>query len=157
MVRVALPRLRRSWVSASVSTAASGNDSVAAQVAGARGRCPGNVVMRAPPLDSVVARISARCTVRTPVRDPAQSAADVHQARRVARAAHLGPVLRTLPILSASMAVEVSEFFRANVPPNPQQVSAAGSSTSVIPRTARSSCSGLSPTRSIRSEWQVGW
>ncbi len=63
----------------------------------------------------------------------------------------------TFDILSASIAVEVSAFFTANVPPNPQQTSASGSSTSASPRTARSSCSGLSPTRSIRSEWHVGW
>ena len=66
-------------------------------------------------------------------------------------------VASTFDILSASIAVETSGFFSANVPPNPQQVSAAGSSTRSMPSTARSSCSGLSPTRSIRSEWQVGW
>ena len=38
----------------------------------------------------VEARIVARCTVRVPVRDPAQPAADVHQARRVAGRADLG-------------------------------------------------------------------
>ena len=63
----------------------------------------------------------------------------------------------TLAILSVSIAVEVSAFFTANVPPKPQHWSAAGSSTRSSPRTARSSCSGRSPTRSSRSEWQVGW
>ena len=66
-------------------------------------------------------------------------------------------VSSTLRILSASMAVDVSAFLTANVPPNPQQVSASGSSTRSIPATWRSNRSGRSPTRSIRSEWQVGW
>ena len=66
-------------------------------------------------------------------------------------------VSSTLRILSASMAVEVSAFLTANVPPKPQQVSASGSSTRSIPVTLRSSRSGRSPTRSRRSEWQVGW
>ena len=60
-------------------------------------------------------------------------------------------------ILSASMAAETSGFFIANVPPNPQHTSALGSSTRSIPRTCRSNDSGLSPTRSRRSEWHVGW
>ena len=67
------------------------------------------------------------------------------------------PVSSTWRILSASIAVDVSAFFTANVPPNPQHCSAAGSSTRSSPRTWRSSRSGLSPTRSTRSEWQVGW
>ena len=67
------------------------------------------------------------------------------------------PVSSTFLILSASIAVDVSAFLSANVPPNPQHWSASGSSSRVIPRTLRSSRSGLSPTRSIRSEWQVGW
>ena len=49
------------------------------------------------------------------------------------------------------------QFFTANVPPNPQHSSARGSGTRSIPRTAASSRVGRSPTRSIRSEWQVGW
>ena len=63
----------------------------------------------------------------------------------------------TFDILSASIAVDVSAFFSANVPPKPQHESAWGSSTSSSPRTLRSSRSGLSSTRSIRSEWHVGW
>jgi hypothetical protein len=81
----------------------------------------------------------------------------VHEARRVAGGADLAPVSSTWRILSASIAVEVSAFFIANVPPKPQHWSASGSSTSSSPRTARSSRSGLSPTRSPRSEWHVGW
>ena len=64
------------------------------------------------------------------------------------------PVDSTCRILSASIAVEVSAFLSANVPPKPQHWSASGSATSSSPRTRRS---GASPTRSIRSEWQVGW
>ena len=66
-------------------------------------------------------------------------------------------VSSTLRILSASIAVDTSAFFTANVPPNPQHSSASGSSTSSSPRTEESSRSGPSPTRSARSEWHVGW
>ena len=62
------------------------------------------------------------------------------------------PVAATLASLSASIAADTSWFFSANVPPKPQQDSAAGSSTSSRPATARSSRSGRSPTRTIRSE-----
>ena len=65
--------------------------------------------------------------------------------------------LRALRVLSASIAVETSAFFTANVPPNPQQVVASGSSTRSMPRTARSRRSGRSPTFSRRSPWHVGW
>ena len=41
--------------------------------------------------------------------------------------------------LSPSIAIDVSAFFTANVPPNPQHSSARGSSTRSIPRTARRS------------------
>src|SRR5664280_3065294 len=54
------------------------------------------------------------------------------------------------------MAVEVSAFFSAKVPPNPQQLSAFGNSVSRMPSTALSSRTGLSPTCSIRRLWQVG-
>ena len=67
------------------------------------------------------------------------------------------PVASTLRILSASIAVEVSAFLTAKVPPNPQQTSASGSGTRSMPETRRSSRIGRSPTRSSRSEWQVGW
>ena len=59
--------------------------------------------------------------------------------------------------LSLSIAAEVSAFFTAKVPPKPQHSSASGSSTRSSPRTAASSRSGRSPTRSSRAEWQVGW
>ncbi len=67
------------------------------------------------------------------------------------------PVSSTCRILSASIAVEVSAFLTAKVPLTPQHSSAPSSSSSVSPLTALSSCSGLSPTRSTRSEWHVGW
>ena len=63
----------------------------------------------------------------------------------------------TCRALSEPIAMETSAFFMANVPPKPQHSCAPGSSTRSMPRTARSSWSGRSPTRSIRSEWHVGW
>ena len=62
------------------------------------------------------------------------------------------PVWRTAATLSAQIAADTSAFFTENVPPNPQQDSASGRSTRSRPRTARSSRSGASPTRSMRSE-----
>ena len=67
------------------------------------------------------------------------------------------PVLITAAHLSAPMAAEMSGFLTENVPPKPQHTSAEGSSARSSPRTARSSRSGASPVRSIRSEWQLGW
>ena len=67
------------------------------------------------------------------------------------------PVSRIRRSLSVSIAVEVSAFLTAKVPPKPQHCSAAGSSTRSMPRTARSSRTGASPTFSSRSEWHVGW
>ena len=103
-----------------------------ADAARAPSACRGRSLMR--PLASVAARISARCTVRGAGAQPGQAAADVHQARRVAgRSTTSAPVARTLRILSASIAVEVSAFFSANVPPKPQHWSARGSSTRSMP------------------------
>ena len=48
---------------------------------------PMSVTVAPPP---VLARISARWTVPTPVRSRRQAAADMHEARRVASGAHLG-------------------------------------------------------------------
>ena len=59
-------------------------------------------------------------------------------------------------ILSESIAMDVSAFFTANVPPKPQHSSASGNSTSSMPRTALKSFFGASPTPSILKEWQVG-
>src|SRR6266576_537860 len=67
------------------------------------------------------------------------------------------PVSITHRHLSSSIAVEVSAFLTANVPPKPQHSAASGSSTSSRPRTPRSSRSGAAPTCNTRSEWQVGW
>ena len=66
-------------------------------------------------------------------------------------------VSSTARTLSASIADETSAFLTAKVPPKPQHSVADGSSTSSMPFTARSRRSGLSPTPSSRSEWQVGW
>ncbi|GAB3837072.1 hypothetical protein GCM10029963_01600 [Micromonospora andamanensis] len=62
------------------------------------------------------------------------------------------PVEITWRILSANIAIDVSAFFTANVPPNPQHCSAAGNSTNSSPRTARSNRTGRSATRNIRNE-----
>src|SRR5690606_16982389 len=101
---------------------------------------------------AVLARISARWTVRVPLRSRDRPPPMCMRHDASPAVATSAPVASTLRILSASMAVDVSAFFSANVPPNPQHWSASGSSISVIPRTRRSSRSGLSPTRSIRSE-----
>ena len=62
------------------------------------------------------------------------------------------PVSRIVRTLSVSIAIEVSAFLTANVPPNPQHSAASGSSCRSMPLTARSSRSGRSPTCSMRSE-----
>src|SRR5205085_7696291 len=87
---------------------------------------------------SVDARISARCTVRVPERS--RDSPPPMCIRQLASPALQTSawVESTLAILSVSIAVEVSAFFTAKVPPNPQHCSAAGSSSRVSPRTARS-------------------
>ena len=67
------------------------------------------------------------------------------------------PVSSRWRSLSESIAIEVSAFLTANVPPKPQHSWASSISTRSMPWTARSSRSGRSPTFSSRSEWQVGW
>ena len=69
----------------------------------------------------------------------------------------LAPVETIAAHLSITIAVEVSAFLIAKVPPKPQHSRASGSSTSSRPATARSSWSGASPTFVTRSEWHVGW
>ncbi len=66
-------------------------------------------------------------------------------------------VCRIAATLSAHIAADTSGFLSENVPPKPQQVSAPGRSARSMPPTARSRRSGASPTRSSRSEWQLGW
>jgi hypothetical protein len=88
---------------------------------------------------------------------PAEDPADVRQARVVAGDEHLGAGLATCRALSEPIAIETSAFFMAKVPPKPQHSLRAGQLDEVDAPTARSSWSGRSPTRSIRSEWQVGW
>lgn len=60
------------------------------------------------------------------------------------------PVDSALRTLSAPIAAETSEFFSANVPPNPQHSSAPGSSRSSSPLTAWSSLRGRSASPSPR-------
>ena len=75
-----------------------------------------------------------------------QRAADVHEARVVARRADLGPGVEHGAHLVGEHGYEVSAFFTAKVPPKPQHSRASGSSTRSMPRTARSSRRGRSPT-----------
>ena len=89
--------------------------------------------------------------------DPGQPAADVHQARAVpgradlrAGVQHVAHLVgqhrrRGVGVLDRERAAEAAALVRGRQLDQVQ-----------IPRTARSSRSGLSPTRSIRSEWQVG-
>ena len=95
----------------------------------ARARPPGSVVT------SVDARISARCSGADGERRAREAAADLQQARAVDRGADLAPVASIASHLSASIALDVSAFLIANVPPKPQHSSARGSSTSSSPRT----------------------
>src|SRR6185503_4565932 len=106
---------------------------------------------------SVAARISAKCMVRTPVfsRDSPPPMCIRHEASFAVQIS--AAVSRTALILSASIAVETSGFFSAKVPPKPQHDCASGSGTRSIPRTARSSRSGRSPTLSARNPWHAGW
>ena len=66
------------------------------------------------------------------------------------------PVSRIVRTLSETIAIDVSAFLTANVPPKPQHSPASGSSTRSMPPTARNSRSGRSPTCSMRRLWQVG-
>ena len=91
MVVVACRRLRRSWASPSALARCGRERLIAAQVAhlaGVRRRAVAgcrHAEERAHAVTpSVAARISARCTVRVPVRSRRQPAADVHQAGGVA-------------------------------------------------------------------------
>ena len=88
------------------------------------------------------ARISARCMTRSP--EPSRDEPPPRWARQELSAAHStsAPVSCTEASLSASIAIDVSAFLMANVPPKPQHDSASGSSTSSRPRTARRSRSG---------------
>ena len=100
-----------------------------------------------PGSSSVDARISARWTVRTPVRRARQPAADVHQARVVHRAHHLGAACRARrgPCRTASPSTRPRSSPRTSRRSRSTRA-ASGSSTSSIPRTADSSRSGRSPT-----------
>src|SRR5581483_7362947 len=103
------------------------------------------------------ARISATCSVRTlePRRESPPPICSRHEPSSAVQTA--APDASTASHLSASIALDVSAFLIANVPPKPQHSRAWSSSTSSRPRTLRSRRSGASPTRVTRSEWHVGW
>src|SRR5690606_41052564 len=89
---------------------------------------PGHRVAAAHGFSSVLARIDARWTVCTPVfnRDKPPPICIRHELSP----AHstCAPVSSTLRILSASIAVDVSEFFSANVPPKDRKSTRLNSS-----------------------------
>ena len=122
-----------------------------------RGRVREALGPRIPGCAAHEARISARCTGRTSM--PRRWRPPPMCIRHELSQAHTAPapLATTAASFSSSIAVETSAFLTANVPPKPQHSSASGSSTSSTPGAARSSRSGASPTRSSRSEWQVGW
>src|ERR671910_264247 len=108
-------------------------------------------------LSSVAASISARWTVFTPARwrlrpPPMCIRHELSPAQQTSAS-----VSRTCRSLSPSIAMEVSAFLTAKVPPKPQHSFDSGSSTKSMPCTAVSSFTGASPTFSILKEWQVGW
>src|SRR5438034_11081971 len=71
-----------------------------------------------------VARISARCAVRTPERIR-ESAPPMWSRHELSSAVHTSAsVSRTLRTLSARIAADVSAFLMANVPPKPQHSAA---------------------------------
>ena len=88
---------------------------------------------------------------------PASAAADVHQAGAVGGRADLAPDEVTDASLSRSMAADVSEFLIANVPPNPQHVSARRQVDQVEAAHISQQFGVASPIPSCLSEWQVGW
>ena len=86
-----------------------------------------------------------------------QRAADVHQARVVHRRADLGARVEHAPQLVAQHGHRrVGVLDRERAAEAAALVGASPSSTRSIPRTARSSRCGRSPTCSARTEWQVG-
>ena len=114
IVCVAWPRLRRSCVSASAVRAACGNG-----IAGTAGRSSaGRRARRRASLGrgqdlGDVHRAHAGPLAR-------ERAADMHQAGVVGAAHTSAPVSRIARTLSVSIAIEVSAFLIANVPPKPQ-------------------------------------
>ena len=97
------------------------------------------------------------CLVRTaaPRRDRPPPICIRHDMSTAATTSAL--VSMTASSLSSRIALDVSAFLIANVPPNPQHSVARGSATRSRPSTARRRSSGASPSRRARSEWHVGW
>ena len=107
---------------------------------------------------SCAARISARCIVAHAGALAPQRAADVHQARVVGRRADLrARVEHVAQLVGEHRHRGVGVLDRERPAEAAALAARPSSSTRSIPRTARSSRSGRSPTCSSRSEWQVGW
>src|SRR5580693_281268 len=113
-------------------------------------RRPGLIDHLAHAAPPVLARISARCIGRTPVRSLVSVPPMCIRQELSPATTTSAPVWRIAATLSAHIAAETSWFFSANVPPNPQQVVASGRSTRSIPRTALSRRYGASPTCIMR-------
>ena len=152
IVPVAWARLRRSWVSASAARAASGNAGMPTKVAcsvvmtghlrgvvgGARPAPPPGASCGRRPAAATAARRRASGT--SCPRRPAPPRRSSARAGLVGAHRHRG-----VGVLHREGAAEAAALL------GPGQLPRS------IPRTARSSRVGRSPTRSIRSEWQVGW
>src|SRR5918998_3030846 len=151
MLWVALPRFRLSCVLARLSLADSSKCGVLPSE-----KASETLVFGVIYLSSVLASIWARCTVATPALwrlSPPPMCIRQELSPAVQTSAS---VSRTCRSLSPSIAIEVSAFLIANVPPKPQHSLASGSSTKSMPRTALRSSKGASPTFNILKEWQGG-
>src|SRR6056297_2109284 len=106
---------------------------------------------------SVEANISAICIGLTPLRCRL-NAPPICIRQELSAAEHTSaPVSLIWRILSVSIAMDVSAFLMANVPPKPQHSSAIGNSTRSIPFTFLSSTRGALPMFNTLREWHVGW
>ena len=166
IVWVALPMLRRSWVLASATRAASSK-----RTAG-RGRQRLDVdISRMVAPDQRLSVVRARLEFVVfgrgedlgevdrphPGALAVQGAADVHQARVVGRGADLGPGVEHAAELVAEHGHRRVGVLDGERPAEAAALLGPGQLDQVDPPDRPQSRSGASPTRSIRSEWQVGW
>ena len=134
--------------------AATGNGWSAARWPTPRGAVgmPRNVMRRPASGASVEARISARCTVRTPARSRRQPAADVHQARGVTGGADLGAGGEHAPHLVGQHRGRRVRVLHRERAAEPAADVGVRQRHQVDAGDRRRSRSGRSPTRSSRSE-----
>ena len=87
-----------------------------------------------------------------------QRAADVHQARVSAAVQTSARVSRMRRSLSESIAIDMSAFLTANVPPKPQHSSRVRQLDEVdAAHRAQQPQRPVADAAAARSEWQVGW